>query len=119
MTPIMVSLPWPSKDLHPNSRVHWSKRSKAAKSSRGYAWALTVKAMGMRLRVYDQIKRVPISLTFRPPDRRRRDMDGMLSACKSSLDGVADALMVNDHLFDLSMKLGEPTKGGQVIVEIP
>ena len=26
-----VSLPWPPMDLSPNSRVHWSKKSKAAK----------------------------------------------------------------------------------------
>ncbi|ALR06638.2 hypothetical protein XFHB_07055 [Xylella fastidiosa] len=26
-----LTLPWPSKDLSPNARVHWTRRSKAVK----------------------------------------------------------------------------------------
>ncbi|MFE8346782.1 MAG: hypothetical protein ABGU97_03075 [Xylella fastidiosa subsp. multiplex] len=32
-----LTLPWPSKDLSPNARVHWTRRSKAVKQARGYA----------------------------------------------------------------------------------
>jgi crossover junction endodeoxyribonuclease RusA len=115
---IRVVLPWPPKDLHPNARVHWAKRAKAAKKSRGEAWALTRLVEGRTLRIFDNTVRVPVSLTFCPPDRRKRDIDGMLSACKSQLDGFAEALMVNDNLFDLTLKRGELVKGGKVIVEV-
>ena len=32
-------------------------------------------------------------------DRRRRDEDGMLSSLKSTLDGIADAMGVDDSVF--------------------
>jgi crossover junction endodeoxyribonuclease RusA len=62
--------------------------------------------------------RIPVAITFHPPDKRRRDTDGMLSALKSSLDGVADALQVDDSLFDLSLTVREPVKGGEVVVTV-
>ena len=37
-------LPWPSRDLHPNSRGHWSKRAKAAKSAREAALLFAIEA---------------------------------------------------------------------------
>lgn len=115
---MIVELPWPSPKLHPNARVHWSVRSKAAKAARRTAALFTIHAQGRNLRIFDGMTRVPVALTFHPPDRRKRDTDGMLSACKSQLDGLADALMVNDNLFDLALQVREPVKGGKIIVEI-
>lgn len=115
---LTVELPWPSPKLHPNARVHWAVRSKAAKRTRQTAFLLTRFAEGRNLRIFDGTTRVPVSLTFCPPDRRRRDRDGMLSACKSALDGLADALMVNDNLFDLSIQVRDPVKGGKVVVVV-
>ena len=64
------------------------------------------------------MERVSVTLTFHPPNKRRRDQDGMLAALKASLDGVSDGLMVDDHLFDLTPNFREPVKGGKVVVEI-
>jgi Holliday junction resolvase RusA-like endonuclease len=53
------------------------------------------------------------------PDKRKRDADNCLAAAKGALDGLADAMMVNDQLFQPIMiyrKLG--TKPGKLIVEI-
>lgn len=38
-------LPWPSKDLSPNARVHWARKARAVKSSREQAYYLA-KAAG-------------------------------------------------------------------------
>lgn len=115
---LTVELPWPSAKLHPNARVHWAVRSKAAKKARADACLLTRAAEGRNLRIFDGMTRVPVALTFHPLDRRHRDEDGMLSALKSSLDGLADALMVNDNLFALTHQVSEPVKGGKVVVVI-
>jgi hypothetical protein len=118
MTPLQIRLPWPSAKLHPNARVHWAVKAKAAKHARANGYALARAAEGRALRIFDGTTRVPVVLTFHPPDRRLRDTDGMLSACKSMLDGVADALAVNDRLFDFTLQVREPVKSGRVDVQI-
>lgn len=30
----MIILPWPSKDLSPNARIHWARRAKAVQHAR-------------------------------------------------------------------------------------
>lgn len=62
---------------------------------------------------------VPITITFNPPDKRKRDLDGGLSSLKQSLDGIATALTIDDSRFSpITLKRGEVRKGGEVVVEI-
>lgn len=58
------------------------------------------------------------SITFFPPDRRKRDDDGMIGAFKNGRDGVADALGSDDHKFRPTYCFGEPVKGGRIEVTI-
>ena len=46
-------------------------------------------------------RRIPLSIIFHKGDRRRRDQDNLIASMKASLDGVADALGVDDNLFDI------------------
>lgn len=109
----VLSLPWPDKSLHPNARVHWAKRAKATKIARiEAAWA----TKAAYLRVDPGL--VPMTITFFPPDNRRRDRDGMISAIKAQLDGIADALGVDDNCFRPSFAFGSPVKGGLVSIEV-
>jgi crossover junction endodeoxyribonuclease RusA len=55
---------------------------------------------------------------FHPPDRRRWDLDNMLASVKSGLDGLADAIGVDDSFWTLSIAKGEPVPGGAVDVQI-
>src|SRR5688572_8133740 len=87
-----IELPWPSPKLHPNKRLHWSVRAKEAKKARQAGYWATRSAEGRNLRIFDGVTRVPVVMTFHPPDRRRRDADGMMSSMKSSLDGISDCL---------------------------
>jgi crossover junction endodeoxyribonuclease RusA len=114
MTAMRVDLPWPARILHPNARVCWAVKAKAVKRARqDTAWA--VRAIGK-----PNIKAASLSATiiFSPPDRRRRDLDSMLSAIKAHLDGIADAVGVDDSLWTIAIRRGEPVTGGNVRVEL-
>lgn len=105
-----IELPWPPRELHPNARPHFHVKAKAAKSYRESAYWLTKAALPEGGNV--------LRIQFLPPDRRRRDLDGMLSSIKSGIDGIADAMEVDDHMFDFNLSRGAPVKGGKVIVEV-
>ena len=109
----VIRLAWPHRDSHPNSRVHWSRRAKANKAMRSAAYYLA-KASGIYVPGEGD---VAVTLTFYPPDNRRRDRDNLLSNCKAYLDGIADALKVNDSRFVPTIRMSDKT-GGYVEVEV-
>lgn len=108
----IISLPWPPKELSPNARVHYMAKSRAVKAARQQAWALILEAMGCAP------KGKLLTVTFNPPDRRQYDFDNLISRTKAMQDGIADALGCNDHTFRPDYRLGNPTKGGAVVIEI-
>lgn len=118
--PVTVVLPWPDRKLNPNYSKgrHWTSTTDERKTARAAARVLTMvalQAIGGREFVGD----VPVTVLFIAPDRRHRDRDNLLSACKPALDGMADALGVNDSQFNpitISREFG--TKPGSVIVTI-
>lgn len=111
----MIRLAWPSPKLSPNSRVNWRQVRAASKLARTEAFALTKAA---RLRVGAGDVPVMIDMEFLPPDRRHRDLDNCISSTKAHRDGIADALGVNDRHFKLTARMGEPVKGGAVVVKV-
>jgi len=107
----MLVLPWPPKELSPNARVHRLVKAKAAKAYRHACRALTKEAKlvpaGMHLKI-----------TFVPPTRQPRDLDNCLASIKSGLDGVADALGLNDRAFrPITIDMAENV-GGMVVIEL-
>lgn len=114
---ISVTLPWPPRVLHPNSRVHWSKRAKAAKHCRTTSAYLTLES-GIRRNDPDIPQALRVTAVFFPPDNRRRDVDGMLSSCKSYLDGIADVIGIDDSKWQIALRREAPVKGGSVRIEL-
>lgn len=115
---IKIILPWPAMALMPNRRNgrHWTSTTKARDSSRALGY-FAAKAVCER---FECIGNVPVSITFYAPDKRGRDLDGLLSSLKHALDGIADALGVNDKQFrpiTIDAALDEEKKG-YVLVEI-
>jgi crossover junction endodeoxyribonuclease RusA len=111
-------LPWPARVLHPNSRPHWAQRSKAAKKARTDARLLT---MAWRSVFPAPLPDGPLHLwlDFFPPDKRKRDDDGLLAAFKAQRDGIADALGIDDSRFVSHPILRtEPRPNGEVHVRI-
>lgn len=109
-----ISLPWPDAKLSPNWRGHWARKAPVTKRARAAAWAAT-KAAGARV---EHDGPVALRVTFHAPDRRHRDRDNCIAACKAYMDGLADGLGVNDRRFQPTYAWGEPIKGGAVVVTL-
>ncbi len=114
----LIRLPWPPKELSPNYKRshHWTAYYKIGKSYRVQCWALTIKQCGDR--VMGLPDRIPMTITFHPPDKRHRDRDNMISSFKQGQDGIADALGVDDKRFEPTYEFGEKVKGGCVLVHV-
>lgn len=107
-------LPWPPKQLNPNARCHWSVRAAATKLYRRDCYLLA-KVAGLVM----PSERATLSLTFRPPDRRRRDDDNLIAACKALRDGLAQAMGIDDSRLSMAAPvIGPPMEGGGVEVEV-
>lgn len=103
-----IVLPWPDRALSPNSRGHWSKKSRAAKAYRKACWAIA-KQSGVAV---DWEGEVALWLTFFPPDRRHRDDDNLIASFKSGRDGLADALGIDDKRFRLYPWVSDQVRSG-------
>ena len=117
---MIVSVPWPSKLLSPNSRAHWAPKAREKRKARSDAAWLTIAAPGFRdaqEAMQDELP-IPVSITFHPPDARKRDLDNALASSKAMLDGIAEALGVDDSRFVLTIKMGDARKPGSVEVEL-
>lgn len=106
-----VTLPWPSKVLSPNARVHWTQKSRAVKRAREVAFWLTREAKPTVLPGPN------VKITFHPPDKKLRDKDNMIGSFKSFQDGIADAIGIDDYEWHTRHDIGRPVKGGEVVVE--
>jgi Holliday junction resolvase RusA-like endonuclease len=89
-------------------------KAKAAKAYRKAAGWATIEAR----EVVEDDGPIDVHLTFYPPDNRRYDGDNLLARMKSGLDGLADALKVDDSKFDISYNIVTPCKNGKVEVKI-
>ena len=117
-----IVLPWPDAKLNPNRSkgAHWASTSALRKAAKGDAIALTVQALhetGIVWTGFSGI--VALSITFVQPDKRARDRDNLLAALKPALDGIAQAIGVNDSQFDpITIRREYGSKPGSVIVEV-
>ena len=110
----MIIFPFPPPILFPNHKSHWAVKARAVKSYRAnIAWITRASVDWI-----DGKGDIPILLVFCPPDRRRRDRDGLLSSFKAGLDGIADALQVDDYRFRPTIDVGDVIKDGEVRVFI-
>ena len=117
---MIVRLPWPHKDLNPNARVHHQARARVAAVAKEAAWVETLNQLSVRERkALSERETLHLAITFRPPDERKRDLDNMLAAAKSTLDGFAHACLIDDYKFSLSLRRAAKVKGGEIEVFIP
>lgn len=115
MTPLHITLPWPPRALSPNVRVHYMALARAKKR---YRQACHLQAIAGHCRQMAPDTRLHLRLTFVPPDKRRRDLDNLIASMKAGLDGVADALGVDDSRWRLTFALDESRVAGMVQVQI-
>ncbi len=95
---MQIILDFPPADLFPNRSKgkHWAVMHKSKTTYRESSyWATKQQAGGWKHGGGD----LHLTLTFHMPDKRHRDADNCLAAAKAGLDGMADALGVNDRHF--------------------
>lgn len=116
MSAASFTLPFPAKALWPNGRPHWADKARAVKSHRAYAWT-AAKAAGVTKA--DPDYRVFVAVTVHPKTRHPIDRDNCVASLKSYIDGLADALGVDDRTFDTpAIAFAEPIKGGLFAVTL-
>ena len=116
-----IELPWPAAVLAPNRKNghHWGSVHSVKTQRKRDAHALTLQAVRSHIcHMPPSINaNVNVSVTFHPPDRRRRDLDNLLAALKPDFDGISQAIGVDDqHFHPLTLRRGEIVKGGCVVV---
>lgn len=115
----MIILPWPVKELSPNSRCHWSAKAKAVKVARKYGHGVTL-AAGLNANTFKGYDgKLHLWIDYYAKTRNYPDADNCLSASKAYLDGIADALGVNDRRFVHHPFVKDETfSGGKVVIRI-
>ena len=115
---ITIILPWPAPELNPNSRTHYRAKAALAKEARGYGYAVaSVTDGGGSLPGYRG--NIATRIIFYPPDNRGRDLDNAYASMKPYIDGLADALGINDkQLRPVTLDWCAVVAGGRVTVEI-
>ena len=108
----VIRLPWPPRELSPNAREDRRAVSGIRKRYRDAAFYAAKEARA------EIAATSTLAIKFFPPDRKRRDLDNMLAAIKSGLDGIALAAGVDDYGWSLSIERADPVKGGAVLVHV-
>ena len=96
---IEVVLGWPPSDLSPNARLHWAKLARAKKQYRNACFSVSKEQL-KKFNTENIPEKLVLEMTFIPPDRRSYDRDNLVARMKSGIDGLADALKINDKRFN-------------------
>jgi crossover junction endodeoxyribonuclease RusA len=110
---VTVELPFPPAALSGHNNGHWRGKSAVVKKHREWARLATLAAC---VPVPDEGD-IRLSITFYPPDNRG-DRTNFPNRCKPQIDGIAQALGVNDKRFLPTYHFAQPCKPGLVVVEI-
>lgn len=110
----MIILPWPPATLSGHAKGSWREKYAETRKQREFARLATLAA---KLPPMPDAGIIRIRITFNPPDRRG-DRQNFPNRVKAQIDGVADALGVNDSRFLPEYVFGEPVHGGRVTVEV-
>lgn len=116
---IRLDLPWIEVDLLPNNAdgLPWRAlaRLKSQEKYDGKIAAREVCSIGE----LDPLRDHSLSIIYFPPRNPGPDSDNLLKALKHRLDGIAEALGINDRHFNpILITRGSPVAGGRVTVII-
>lgn len=117
---IIYTIEYPEACLSQNrDRGHWAKTAERKKIARVRARRATEEALRKSRVKISKDAKVRVELVFHPPLlKRRRDLQNLIGASKYAVDGIADAIGIDDSEFKLSFDWGEPVEGGATVVTI-
>lgn len=115
-----LGLPWPDRRLSPNAAKGSARRLKATivADARKHGWARAMTDPANDPGTFPLKEPLGVCLSFFPPDRRRRDTDNLVAMMKPYLDGVAEAVGVDDYHWNPKIIVREETimDGGAVLL---
>ena len=101
---ISIELPYlPPKEFSRNSRAHWTALHRV--KNMVYDDVL-ITLMESGFKKGKPLEQATVTFTFYIPDRRNRDADNLITACKPILDGLVRAGVIED---DNLVTIGVPT----------
>jgi Holliday junction resolvase RusA-like endonuclease len=115
-----VELSFPDSKLMPNRSAgkHWTFNHGEKATQKQEAYFLARQAITESGFETNTGARYSVELLFHPPDNRKRDRDNLQAACKSMLDGIAQAMEINDAQFKPTSEIGETHYRGRVVVKV-
>lgn len=112
-----INLPWPSNKLSPNARLHFMAIAREKKRAKHDAHYLAKNQLRLLLPIRADL--INVTCEFFPPRNANYDDDGLLSRMKASLDGISEAIGIDDSKFRMKgAVLGHVVKDGCVKVEL-
>lgn len=110
-----VQLPAGMELLNANRRIHWRRRAEITKAIREAAYLLACGSV-------PRLQRAQITVEYRPPDRRRRDVHNLYPSAKAAVDGLVDARILPDdsdrYLIGPDMRCGDVEPAGRLVLHI-
>ncbi len=103
-----IVLVWPPSALSGHNKGGWYKTRKLVKAHRAWAHAATLEVRASVPPIPPRVD-IPIHIRFVPPDNRS-DRTNYANRIKPGLDGIADALAINDRFFLPSYEYAEPDR---------
>lgn len=116
---MIVDLPYPAKALWPNGRTDRYGKWREVKKHR--AWAHTATLEALQRDGTGGLGQLPVPLKIRVHAKPRGplpDKDNCVAAAKSLIDGIADALRVNDATFAAPTVEFAPTRTSRFVIEV-
>lgn len=109
-----IELPFPPSSLSGHAKGHWRAKSVLTRQWRDDAFKVARSALVVALPATGDIR---LHIRFVPPNRRG-DRTNFANRVKPIIDGIADALRINDSRFVPSYEFAEPEKPGRVEIEV-
>jgi crossover junction endodeoxyribonuclease RusA len=117
----VVELPFPDSELmqNRNNGRHWSYAHEAKTTQKLTAYLMARQAITGALFEAQAGAVYRIDMEFNPPDKRRRDVSNLHAAMKAALDGIAEAMGVDDSRFVVhEQRMGAMHYQGRVVVKV-
>lgn len=113
---VVIGLPAGLPLLSLNGRLHWAARNRIVQQLKSAAFVMARAAKAPPL------QRAEVTVTYEPPDRRRRDPDNLAPTGKAAIDGLVLAGVLPDdsaaHVAGVRYQIGPPHPRGRVIIRV-
>jgi crossover junction endodeoxyribonuclease RusA len=119
MNKLTIELPYPDRRLSPNAHCHWRIKDAVGKVAKYEARSCCSDQLQFAELPLGN-KPLRMTLTFYPPNRRKRDRDNAIASMKYYIDGVFQFLCIDDSVVEeiVTGRWGDVVKNGKVVMEL-